>query len=101
LNVDAAIWLRPFLDVAGDQVDSFGVPRFNFVIAAGVRWSTPRKTGAVKEEVMKESIQVLNLEVEEIESRERGGGCETSSSTSRLCTCACRYTTTLAAQAQR
>lgn len=56
--------------------------------------------GAGEEEVMKESMPVLNLEVEEIETRERGGGCETSSSTSRLCTCACRYTTTLGAQAQ-
>ena len=43
---------------------------------------------------------VLNLEVEEIETRERAGGCQTSSSTSRLCTCPCRYTTTIAAQAQ-
>jgi hypothetical protein len=57
-------------------------------------------SSAGKEEAMKENIPVLNLEVEEIETRERGGGCETSSSTSRLCTCACRYTTTLGAQAQ-
>jgi hypothetical protein len=50
---------------------------------------------------MRETVlPVLNLEVEEIETRERGGGCLTSSTTSRLCTCACRYTTTLAAQAQ-
>ena len=46
---------------------------------------------------MKENVPVLNLEVEEIETRERTGGCSTSSSTSRLCTCACRYTTTLSA----
>jgi len=50
---------------------------------------------------MKENVPVLNLEVEEIETRERTGGCSTSSSTSRLCTCACRYTTTLSAVAQR
>lgn len=43
---------------------------------------------------------VLDLEVEEIERRERSGGCLTSSSTSRLCTCACRYTTTISAQAK-
>jgi hypothetical protein len=36
---------------------------------------------------------VLNLEVEEIERRERSGGCLTSSSTSRLCTCPCKETT--------
>lgn len=45
-------------------------------------------------------FSALNLEVEEIETRERAGGCSTSSSTSRLCTCPCRYTTTLATQAQ-
>jgi hypothetical protein len=43
----------------------------------------------------------LTLEVEEIESRERAGGCVTSSSTSRMCTCACRETTTLANKVQR
>jgi hypothetical protein len=53
-----------------------------------------------EEDRMKDSMPALNLEVEEIESRERGGGCLTSSSTSRLCTCACRYTTTLSAQAK-
>lgn len=42
---------------------------------------------------MKENIPVLNLEVEEIESRERAGGCSTSSSTSRMCTCPCYLTT--------
>jgi hypothetical protein len=31
----------------------------------------------------------LFLEVEEIESRGRPGGCQTSSSTSPLCTCPC------------
>jgi hypothetical protein len=50
---------------------------------------------------MKEHMKILNLEVEEIETRERGGGCFTSSSTSRMCTCACKDTTTIAAQAQR
>lgn len=52
---------------------------------------------------MKEDMPVLNLEVEEIETRERGGGCVTSSSTSRLCTCACRppTTTTFSALAQK
>jgi hypothetical protein len=48
---------------------------------------------------MKENLPVLSLEVEEIETRERGGGCATSSTTSRLCTCPCRYTTTLSAEA--
>jgi hypothetical protein len=42
---------------------------------------------------VKENLPVLNLEVEEIESRERAGGCSTSSSTSRLCTCPCFNTT--------
>jgi hypothetical protein len=46
-------------------------------------------------------VSALNLEVEEIESRERAGGCSTSSSTSHLCTCPCRYTTTLAAEAKK
>ena len=46
---------------------------------------------------MKEKLPVgLNLEVEEIESRERAGGSCTSSTTSRHCTCLCRYTTTIA-----
>jgi hypothetical protein len=49
---------------------------------------------------MKDQAHVLNLEVEEIESRERGGGCFTSSSTSRLCTCPCRETTTISARAK-
>ena len=50
---------------------------------------------------MKDSIHVpLSLEVEEIESRERHGGCVTSSSTSRLCTCPCRYDTTVSAQSK-
>ena len=49
---------------------------------------------------MKETPNVLSLEVEEIESRERAGGSCTSSTTSRHCTCLCRYTTTLAASAQ-
>jgi len=51
---------------------------------------------------MRENVPMaLDLEVEEIETRERTGGCTTSSSTSRLCTCACRYTTTLGSQAQK
>jgi len=50
---------------------------------------------------MKEKPAILDLEVEEIETRERTGGCFTSSSTSRLCTCACRYTTTIAAEVQK
>jgi hypothetical protein len=36
----------------------------------------------------------LNLEVEEIESRQRAGGTCTSSTTSKLCTCLCRFPTT-------
>jgi len=40
-----------------------------------------------------ETPNVLDLEVEEIERRERAGGCSTSSSTSRLCTCPCKETT--------
>ena len=40
---------------------------------------------------MKETLSVaLNLEVQEIERREKAGGCSTSSSTSPHCTCACR-----------
>ena len=50
---------------------------------------------------MKEKLPVLDLEVEEIETRERAGGCYTSSSTSRLCTCACRYTTTTSALTEK
>src|SRR5262249_14487235 len=46
------------------------------------------------EERMKETMPVLNLEVEEIETRERAGGNCTSSTTSRHCTCLCRATTT-------
>ena len=42
---------------------------------------------------MNANTLALNLEVEEIESRERLGGCYTSSSTSRLCTCPCFNTT--------
>jgi hypothetical protein len=51
------------------------------------------RSGAGEEERMKETMPALNLEVEEIESRERAGGCSTSSSTSRLCTCPCFNTT--------
>ncbi len=52
---------------------------------------------------MKENMTVLslNLEVEELETRERAGGCFTSSSTSRMCTCACKDTTTFATKVQR
>jgi hypothetical protein len=38
----------------------------------------------------------LDLEIEEIESREKAGGTCTSSTTSRHCTCACFFPTTLA-----
>jgi hypothetical protein len=37
----------------------------------------------------------LDLEVKELERGRKPGGCSTSSSTSLLCTCACRATTTL------
>ena len=50
---------------------------------------------------MKENMPVLNLEVEEIESRERAGGCSTSSSTSRLCTCPCINTTSRLAATEK
>jgi len=50
---------------------------------------------------MKENLPVLDLEVEEIESRERAGGCSTSSSTSRLCTCPCFNTTSRLAAAEK
>ena len=50
---------------------------------------------------MKEKMQILNLEVEEIETRERSGGCSTSSSTSRLCTCPCINTTSRLAAAEK
>jgi hypothetical protein len=39
----------------------------------------------------------LDLEIEEIESREKAGGHCTSSTTSRRCTCLCFITTTGAA----
>ena len=42
---------------------------------------------------MKDQMPVLTLEVEEIESRERGAGSCTSSTTSRHCTCLCFITT--------
>lgn len=44
---------------------------------------------------MKDQKPVLELEVEEIERRERGHGSCTSSTTSRLCTCKCIDTTTI------
>lgn len=40
----------------------------------------------------------LNLEVEEVETRERLGGNCTSSTTRSFCTCACFYTTTTQAE---
>ncbi len=40
----------------------------------------------------------LDLEIEEIESREKAGGNCTSSTTSRHCTCACFFPTTLATE---
>jgi hypothetical protein len=44
-----------------------------------------------KETIMKELPPMsLKLEVEEIESREKHGGCSTSSTTSPHCTCPCR-----------
>ena len=40
---------------------------------------------------MKEKVvSPLNLEIDELESRERGGGSCTSSSTHSYCTCACK-----------
>jgi hypothetical protein len=68
-----------------------------------------RERGRVGDRLIPRRITVMNdvktgalrLEVEEIESRERGGGCSTSSSTSRLCTCPCRETTTIAVQTAR
>ena len=49
--------------------------------------------GRGKGGTVKEKMPVLNLEVEEIESRERGAGNCTSSTTSRHCTCLCFITT--------
>ena len=40
-------------------------------------------------------IVSLDLEVEEIEKSRKPGGCVTSSSTSLLCTCPCKETTTV------
>jgi hypothetical protein len=50
---------------------------------------------------MKENLPVLELEVEELEKRERGGGCYTSSTTSRLCTCPCHIITSQLAAAEK
>ena len=50
---------------------------------------------------MKENIPALNLEVDEIETRERAGGCNTSSTTSRLCTCPCFNTTSRLAATEK
>jgi hypothetical protein len=58
----------------------------------GVRLSTSHER-ALQGGTMKENMPVLSLEVEEIESRERGSGSCTSSTTSRHCTCACFITT--------
>ena len=38
---------------------------------------------------------VLDLEIDEIETREKASGSCTSSTTSRHCTCMCIFTTTL------
>ena len=38
--------------------------------------------------------QGLSLEIEELEKERKPGGCYTSSSTSPLCTCACKATIT-------
>jgi hypothetical protein len=48
-----------------------------------------------------EKTFALDLEIEEIEKRERGGGNCTSSTTSNRCTCLCFYTTTLVADPSR
>ena len=45
---------------------------------------------------MNERKLVLDLEIDEIESREKAGGSCTSSTTSSHCTCMCIFTTTLA-----
>ncbi len=45
---------------------------------------------------MKEKAVSLNLEIEEIEKREKAGGTCTSSTTSRHCTCMCIAPTTTA-----
>jgi hypothetical protein len=37
-------------------------------------------------------VQGLRLEIEELEKGRKPGGCYTSSSTSPLCTCACKDT---------
>ena len=50
---------------------------------------------------MKEKMPVLNLEVEEIESRERAAGSCTSSTTSRHCTCLCFITTSRVATTEK
>ncbi len=42
------------------------------------------------------AVTSLDLEIEEIESREKAGGSCTSSTTSRRCTCLCFITTTAA-----
>lgn len=42
--------------------------------------------------------QGLRLEVEELEKGRKPGGCFTSSSTSPLCTCACKATITCIAE---
>ncbi|HKQ61644.1 MAG TPA: hypothetical protein VJS92_10135 [Candidatus Polarisedimenticolaceae bacterium] len=43
----------------------------------------------------------LNLEVEELEKGRRPGGCQTSSTTSNLCTCPCYLTVACVAKVDR
>jgi hypothetical protein len=40
----------------------------------------------------------LDLEVRELEKGRKPGGCQTSSTTSNLCTCPCHLTTAVAAK---
>jgi len=58
----------------------------------GARASSHRAE-AKEAEVNEKPVSALDLEVEEIESRERSTGSCTSSTTSRRCTCACFITT--------
>jgi hypothetical protein len=62
---------------------------------SGAGWTALRvRPSIVTEVMMKEKMSVLlNLEVEEIERREKAGGTCTSSTTSRHCTCMCINTT--------
>lgn len=53
----------------------------------------PKPGSRSKEGSMNDQV-FLDLEIEEIESREKAGGTCTSSTTSRRCTCLCRAPTT-------